>query len=334
MLWLFFACCGSKGCSTTINGTYGLRSYLLRINPGDKVCVNVSAYDFHLVFSETGPGLIVREYRSFLKTSTLTLYRVYEKTGVPPFLVVKQPFAAFEIETESSATISISLGSLAGLCSSGVLFTNFVDIDIELSTSNSYPYDLGPGFDKCVIFTSNGMQEYDIDMTCRGKMFVYSSDDLGNYQYYYGEKSMFFETDAKNNPTMLRFLASRSGQYERLSVAMRSRIIEPSKQWVEIYKPVEGVNVTTPTPKSCVITDFINFPFVGICALFVICGVILLACFVYIIARWKCPRFVQYSPKPRSIDPNDSLMESVPGEKRVKLQGYFALDPILRPRTD
>ena len=334
MFFLFVACCSPRGCSTTINGTYGLRSYFLRINPGDKVCVNVSAFDFHLIFSDPGPSLIVREYRSFLKTSTLSLYHVYEKTAVPPFLVVKQPFAAFEIETGTSETVALSLGSLAGLCSSGILFTNFVDIDIELSSLNPYPYDLGPNFDKCIVFTSKGLQEYDVKMNCKGKLFVYSSSDLRDYQYYYGDKTMSFATEAKSNPTMLRYLATGKEQNDCVSVSMRSQDEQPSKQWVEIYRPVNGRNRTRPTPKPCVITDFIDFPAVGIYTLFVVCGIVILSCLVYIIARWRCPRIVQYSPKPRSVDPNDSLMESTPSEKRAKPRGYFALDPILRPASD
>jgi hypothetical protein len=311
----------------------GMRNFRQQLSSGDDIVLNISTFDFIIVFGEFFSHTVVTEHRSFLFTTKLSPYRSYIGSSLPPFLDIQVPFASYVIEATSDGTFSFSYGSLSGFCLDGVSVTNFPQITISMSSTMPSPNNLQPGMEKCILFTAQAVQTFTVKLGCHGKLIVHlaNSEPL----VYTGDDEFQFSTDGKQAPTLFRYLSL--SESESISVTMSSEGYLPTKEWFGFYDPYPHPNRTCPGPKSCDLANFVDFGEVGWWSVIGFVSIIVLGFLVYVSAMWKCARCVQYSPQPRTAGENEPK-EIIPAdvlilEPRTTPRGYFSLDPVLRPNA-
>jgi hypothetical protein len=327
---------GAIAVGYSLSSEFGMQNFNQVLHSSESVTLNISAFDFLIVFNSLQPDMNVSEFRSYLSTSALDFYCNWTGTNPPLYLSMPIPFGQYQISSPLGGQLSFSYGSLAGLCKNGVIVTNSKFVDIELSSERPKPFSLLPNEEKCILFTAVGTQKLNIYTNCSGRFFIHPNLTSSEHHPCSGQ-SRNFSFDATAAPLLVRYVASSKRQNELFRVGMSCDGENPTVVWPpQFYQAHERPRITCGPADHCHLKDVIPLGLIGVGLVFVLLGILMIVSIVFIILRWRCPSYVRFSPigtKPQAMEATEATPSSF-SDDRAKVQGYFALDPILRSHID
>lgn len=322
-------------CKYSINSSYGLKQFLGELGPREKICINISIFDYFIVFNQAPDDLKIYEYHSLLNGTDLELYSTYYLQDISIYTHIKALFAYQIITSYKGGVVSFCYGSLPDICKTGIIFTNDDRIDsIFLSGSQNPPYNIGTNDDLCIVSTVQALQSFSVDMqtdVCCDKLFVYQS--MEPIFAFSGPVSDGFIINATYEPVLLRFVSDAQAEDSKyIKINMGSDAIYfPYESGIVFYDPQDQIQPSCSKDK-CTFYKFYHIKIIIIIIISIIGIVVIFSILFYVTTKCCCPYYIMYSV-PQSKDQksiwqaNDQHVED-----RGELQGYFALDPILRPK--
>ena len=307
------------------------------LNPYDSICINISVFDYFIVFNQIPSDTIVYDYRCELNSNELKLQSITIYNDIHIFLNISGPFASQTISTKKGGLVSFSYGSLPNICKTGILFTNNQYIDsIYLSNAQTMEgYHIDTDDDLCIVSTIKANQSYSLSMQtekCCDKLFVYRS--MSPVIAYSGPVDETFILDSDDEPVVFRFVSDNTTEESKyVKIVMGSEGGDfPYEAGIRFYSPPNNSKVC---PDYCPLSKYIILIEVSI-VLGIIIGTILIFLAIYCISS-RCRRrrsSSDLSDKDRPNSNSNSILLSKYSsvENRNEPNGYFALDPILRPK--
>lgn len=321
-------------CKYYINSPYGLKQFFGEIGPRENICINISLSDYFIIFNRAPDDLKIYEYHSSLNGTNVTYYSEYYLRDISIYSHIKALFAFQIITSYKGGIVSFSYGTLPDICKTGIFFTNNLYIEsIFLSGSQNPPYKIGVNDDLCVVSTVQTSQAFSVDMQtelCCDKLFVYQS--MKPVEAFSGSVSETFVINATNEPVLLRFVSDNKAEDSKyVKIGMGSTGDFPFESGIIFYNPQDQVQPDCPKSK-CTFSQFFHIKIIIIVIIALIGTAIVFSIIFYITARCCCPYYVMFSVQPSKDHKNIWQSNNQVVEDRGEPQGYFALDPILRPR--
>lgn len=323
-------------CKYNITSPYGLKQFIGKIGPNETICINISITDYFIVFNIAPEDLRIYEYRSSLNGTDVTYYSDYYMRDISVYSHIKALFAYQIISTNKGGTVSFSYGSLPDICKTGIFFTNNPYIEsIFLSGSQNQPYRIGVNDDLCIVSTIQASQSFSLDMqtdVCCDKLFVYQS--MKPIDAFSGPVSNIFIINATDEPALLRFVSdnkAENSKYVKIGMGQTDGEV-PFESGIVFFDPREEIQPSCPT-HNCTFSQFFHIKIVAIVIISLIGVAIVFSFTFYVTARCCCPNYILYSVQSQKNN-QENLWETNNQhvEDRAEPQGYFALDPILRPK--
>ncbi|OHS98956.1 hypothetical protein TRFO_34684 [Tritrichomonas foetus] len=323
-------------CSHIIVSSYGMKQFSANLRPNELVCINITIFDYFIVLNQMPEDSIIYEYRSNPNGTERYLYSQTSLDQLNIYMHIPSPFASQTIYSKKGGFVSFAYGSLPDLCSTGIIFTNSQHIDsIIFSGTEDRPYHIDINDDLCIVSTIPAIQSYSLSMQtekCCDKLFFYKS--MIPQSVFGGSISETFDVDATEEPAIFRFVSdNKTDEYKYIKVIMGSDGLFPFEAGIVFYDPLNNSNVC-PDGK-CNFSDYFDIRAI----IYLILGIILIilsfSLIFYFSARCFCPHFVIYTATQnhQTSENNDLFGNSVSSvESRGEIAGYFALDPILRPK--
>lgn len=287
-------------CNVTINSEIGLRQFRKEFHSGAEICINISVFNYFIIYGEMNDDVKVLTYRSVLHTSELSLYSYESASTLGTFSHIPVPFASQTIILPSGGNISFSYGSLAGLCKTGIFLTNVQNGAVLFQKDLNPPNDLSINDDKCVIFTSNGIQKFIVDMIIdqnHNKLLIYYN--YFNFTAISGNLKQIMTLNSTVYPTIFRYMSDDTISSDYFSIEIHSQGFSPYRDSQEFYDPKTGFKC--PSPPHISIKDWIDWPSFFMYGGITIVIVLFSTAIFYFISMCMCPSFVIYTPI------NDSL---------------------------
>lgn len=321
-------------CKYNITSSYGMKQFSVELDSYDSICINISIFDYFIVFNHAPDDLRIYEYHSFLNGTDVSYYSDYFLDDISIYRHIKALFAFQMITSYKGGNVSFSYGSLPDICKTGIIFTNNHYLEnIFLSGSQKPPYKIGVNDDLCIVSTVQAYQSFLINMqteVCCDKLFVYKS--MIPIDAFSGSVDGELNINATDEPVILRFVSDDQAEESKyVKITMGSDGDFPSKAGIVFYDPREEMQPNCPKDK-CTFYKYFHIKTLIIIIISIIGVIIVFSAVFYITARCCCPHFIMFSVPPPKDQKNIWQENNRHVEDRAGPQGYFALDPILRPK--
>lgn len=336
----FFILTKAQKCKYHFSSPYGMKQFAGRIEPGENICINITFFDYFIVFNQAPLDTTIYEYRSSLNGSDLSLFSVYGFEQIDIYAHISSEFASQTITSAKGGFYSFAFGSLPDICKTGIIFTNGKYIEsMSFSNDQEIPYKIGINDDICIVSTIPGMQSFSIDMQtekCCDKLFRYqfmkAVDAFSGY-----DVDNQTEINATLEPVVFRFVSdSISDKSKSVKISMGTYDGEdPFEAGIVFYDPRKAEDDCQ--TEKCTFLRFFKVKIVLIVIASVIGIVVLFSAMFYFTSKCCCQYFIVYQGNNQSVENKDQRniwpSSNVTADNRNEPQGYFALDPILRPNS-
>lgn len=334
ILFLFLSSLAYSNCTYHIKPNVGFTTFHQKIEIEEEVCINITYYPFFIIFGEMPQNMKYLEYRSTNSTSKLTLYRSVNGEFLPYFYRIDIPYASITILCPKGGSVSFTIGTFPGICKTGTFFTNFRHLQFELSSELQHEKSIYSFDDKCILFTSRGIQNFTIDFDLLGNLLIYRN--AFDFKLLDGKGSTSFSVNSSSIPTLFRIMIGNTTHSQKASFTIKNDSPPPLNEFNVFYDPVNKTNSPCPKNEPCDFFLNVDWELFGIVFAFLIASLIVFSALFYVLSLLYCPSFIQHSPlKANQLRTESSLSispETMTSNPEPK--GYFAMDPILRPPVD
>ena len=320
-LLLSFSC---YAFTESLGSTHTLINFKHTYDEEGNISIDINIYDYYIIFSNFPLNTTLYEYTSSDGFS-YKLSDVISVDNIQLYRHIEFPFAKQIISIKTPGTIAFTYGSLPSICTKGIIFSNYASYSILLSRTTKNYTHIGKNEDKCVIFVVPSVQEYVVSLVgVNSELLLYAEGEPVNT--YMGTNFKQFRLDCQLSPAIFRFI-SDDVESSSIKISMHSSGDDPSFAWTMFYDPTNK-NIC-PDDGNCTLYKALHLTtvFIVIGSLFGI-GIVF-AIIYYILVHTRCSRFGKAPPKEEKIVFPSSETK---GENRSEPAGYFAMDPILRPR--
>lgn len=333
MILLFFlsSLCYSI-CTYNIHPNIGFSTFYHLIEVDEEICINITYFPFFIIFNKMPQNMKYLEYRSTKNTKDLTLFRSFDGEYLSYFFRIEYPFASITMFCPRGDFVSFSFGTFPGICKTGTHITNFRKYQFELSSKYQQKNSILPFDDKCVLFTSIGIQRIQIDYDLLGNLLIYKN--AFDFQLLDGKGWIDFSVNSTSMPTLLRILIGNTTHSQRASFFIENDSPPPLNEFNVFYDPVNRTIPPCDNNESCDFVSKIDWELIGIILAFIIASLAVFSALFYVLSLLYCPNFIQHTPlKINELRTESSLSISPESmtSSNPEPRGYFAMDPILRP---
>lgn len=330
LIWYLITLSASR---IVLDGYLGIKNYISYLNETTEFLINANTDHFYLIFNELPPESILKIYIGSVNND-YHLNKTLNVDDLGLYVFAEFPFTKYVLLTKNTGKIHLSYGSLQDMCNSGVLITNLNQVNFDFSATNESEYfGLRVGDDKCIIFTDSSQQALMLALEgVNGKLFVYEATYPSKVIYQRG--SNLVNVNGKDYPIIVRYVSHSAVNSNTIRVAMVGSVEDPLQPRIAYnFYPAHIPDCPIDT---CTFSKAIHMYEIGIALILILSIIILSYIIYYVLVLTACDRFRKYIRPTESTDsprvewPSNKMR----GENRSEPNGYFTMDPILRPRTD
>ena len=221
MIFLFLNTIKSE-CDMIINTKIGVKKYEINLKNDGYICFNTTYYPLYISFNNYEKDVLFYQYNSLYNYKTMNeTFHTYLRF-LPFYISLNSPFSSASVFLPALTNITFTISTLPGMCNNGIFFTNLLNEELSFSKFKTGFFKLDIYDDKCIIFTSQGHQNLEINMESddlEDQIFIYRS--FNNFTSISGNNSIKIFSK-KENPLFLRIIADDISPPDYINISFQS----------------------------------------------------------------------------------------------------------------